>query len=89
MNFDTGSFSSSFPFLEQHQDGDTGHRLRLRRDAEDGVLLHRRRLLAIERTERLELGHVPVARDQRHHTGNSSLIGVGLHRLMQPFEALR
>jgi hypothetical protein len=61
---------SDLPLFDQHHDRRRGHRLGHRRNAEDGVLLHREVPRHILLAERLVVEDAVAADHHRHHAGH-------------------
>ena len=55
--------------LDQHHDGDRGHRLAHGREREDGVARHRHLAGGIEKADRLEVGELAFAGDRHDGAG--------------------
>jgi hypothetical protein len=77
------------PALLHKHDGDAGHRLRHRRDAEDRVLLHRGVGLDVPFAVRRQLGHLAASDDNRDQTRNAVLVDVLLHHRVKTLEPRR
>jgi hypothetical protein len=74
------------PLLDQHHDADTGQRLGLGRDAEDGVTLHRSALLDIAIARGFVVDDPAVAHHHRDRARDLLRLGILVHDGGEPSE---
>ena len=76
------------PLLDHHHDGDAGHRLGRRGHAEERVLRHRLLRVDIHHALRLEVDHLPLARDERDGPRDPVVVDVAPDHVVDPMEPL-
>jgi hypothetical protein len=75
-------------FLHEHHYCDRRNWPRHRKDAEDGVGLHRNLLLPVLIADRLAVDDLAVARDHEHCPGDRALIDLQLEKLRNARQSL-
>ena len=76
------------PFLDEHQRGNAGDRLGLRRDAEDRVGGHALVRFAVRPADRLLVDDLAVAHHESHGAGDLVVVDVALQRRIDSRETI-